>query len=344
MHDVIGSRLLQVPAPQIDAAWARDTAAEHFGVVARVQPLSSERDCNFLLETGTEQLLLKVANEAEDPTALDAQTAVLEHIATGDPQLPVPRVRRTKTGKWSARVGPHTVRLLDFLPGRAVSSVPRSASQRHSIGVMLARLDRALRDFSHRGADRAILWDLSRAAELAPLLQSIDDPERRARATRYLDDFAEHTLPVLPSLRRQAIHNDFNPHNLLVAADDPCGIAGIIDFGDMVRGPLVNDLAVAAAYHVSEDGHPLAHALDVIKAYHSTHPLTGEELDVLFDLIVTRQVITVIITAWRAKLYPENSAYILRNVPTAWRGLDRFGALTRGEASRMVRAACEVRI
>jgi 4-aminobutyrate aminotransferase-like enzyme/Ser/Thr protein kinase RdoA (MazF antagonist) len=334
------SHLLQVPAPKIDADRAPEIAAEYFGVVARAHALSSERDCNFLLDTGTEQLLLKIANEAEDPTAIEAQTAVLEHIASRDPELPVPGVRRTKSGDWSAQMGPHKVRLLDFLPGTALSSVPRSASQRQSIGALLARLDSALSDFVHPGAERAILWDLSRAIELAPLLPSIEDPAQRARATRYLDDFAKHALPVLPRLRAQTIHNDFNPHNLLVAADDPHRISGIIDFGDMVRGPLINDLAVAAAYHVSEDGHPLAQVLDVVKAYHAINPLTAEELDVLFDLILTRQVITVIITAWRATLHPHNAAYILRNAPTAWRGLDRIGAVNRAEAQKMLHDAC----
>ena len=42
-------------------------------------------------------------------------------------------------------------------------------------------------------------------------------------------------------------------------------------------------------------------------------PLQAAELDILFDLIATRMVLTVAITGWRAARYPENAAYILRN-------------------------------
>jgi Ser/Thr protein kinase RdoA (MazF antagonist) len=172
------------------------------------------------------------------------------------------------------------------------------------------------------------------------MLHYIADRKRRAQATRVLNRFASHALPVLPNLRAQVLHNDFNPHNLLVDADAPDRISGIIDFGDMVRGPLVNDLAVAAAYHVSSDGHPLSQVVDLVTAYHSINPLRQEEVDVLFDLIAARQAITVIITAWRTALHPENASYILRNAPTAWHGLDRFSTLPRSEARSVLRAAC----
>jgi hydroxylysine kinase len=341
--------LLEVPPPSIDVTTAEAVAVEHFGVAGRATKLSSERDCNFLLTTHTEQLLLKIANSAEEPAALDAQTAVLMHIADKDPGLPVPRARRTTSGELSARLrgadqGPFIVRLLDFLPGQPLNGVQRSVIQRRSIGAMLARLDRALHDFSHRGAERPLLWDISRAGELDVLLPHIADPARRAQAARFLDGFVSHAMPVLQGLRLQVIHNDFNPHNLLVDPLDPDRIAGIIDFGDMVHGPLINDLAVAAAYHVPVDGHPLAQVADIVAAYHMIHPLRIEELDILFDLITARQVATVLITAWRAALHPDNSQYILRNAPGAWQGLERFGTLPRREVRHILRAACGMKI
>jgi hydroxylysine kinase len=339
------ARLLEVPPPALDVVAAEAIAAEYFDVLGRVTQLSSERDCNFLLTTDTEQLLLKIANPAESGNAVAAQTAALLHIAARDPGLPVPRIRRTKTGALAARLHradeePLIVRLLEFLPGQPLNGAQPSAIQRRGIATMLARLDRALEDFSHAGAERALLWDISRADELRVLLPHIADPVRRDLAARCLDSFVSHALPVLGGLRSQVLHNDFNPHNLLVDAGDPSRITGIIDFGDMVRGPLINDLAVAAAYHVPVDGHPLAEIVDIVTAYHTINPLQPNEVDVLFDLVAARQAATVTITAWRATLHPENSNYILRNAPTAWHGLQRLATLPRREAQYSLRAAC----
>ena len=341
------ARLLEVPPPSIDVAAAEAIAAEHFGAVGRATQLASERDCNFLLTTGTEtaRLLLKIANPAESANAVAAQTAALLHIAARDPELPVPRIHRTKGGELAARAlhgdaEPLIVRLLDFLPDQALIGTQRSAIQRRGIGTMLGRLDRALEGFSHVGAARPLLWDIARAGELAVLLPHIADLVRRDLAARCLDGFVSHALPALGRLRSQVIHNDFNPHNLLVDAGDPSRITGIIDFGDMVRGPRVIDLAVAAAYHVPVDGNPLAEIIDLVTAYHSVNPLQPHEVDILFDLAIARQIATVTITAWRATLHPENSQYILRNAPSAWHGLQRLTALPRREAQHTLRAAC----
>ncbi len=43
-------------------------------------------------------------------------------------------------------------------------------------------------------------------------------------------------MPQLAGLRHQVIHNDLNLHNVLVDPKDGARVAGVIDFGDMVRG------------------------------------------------------------------------------------------------------------
>ncbi|MEE4417602.1 phosphotransferase, partial [Klebsiella pneumoniae] len=72
--------------------------------------------------------------------------------------------------------------------------------------------------------------------------------ERRKLVSDVLAEFARTVPGVRSSLKTQIIHNDFNLHNILVDPAEPLEIAGIIDFGDMVFAPRVNDLAVALAY------------------------------------------------------------------------------------------------
>ena len=341
---VQAAALLDHPPPRVSAADAIALAAEYYGVVGRATQLSAERDCNFRLLTADGALLLKISNPAEDLAAIEAQTDALLHIAERDPTLPVPRVLRTLVGEavlaWPRPTGVLQVRLLSYLPGQPLHLAPASASQRRSVGHSLARLARALQDFDHPGARRPLLWDSTRAGDLTVLLPYIGDPARRALATRFLAAFETHAAPRLPTFRAQVLHNDFNPHNLLVDPNAPDRLAGIIDFGDMVRAATVNDLAVTAAYGVAADGHPLAHAMDLVAAYHAVNPLLPEEIDVLFDLIAVRQVVSVTVNTWLAQRRPENRDYILRNSQAAWHGLERFASIDRVAAQSLFRTAC----
>ncbi|MBQ0818729.1 phosphotransferase, partial [Microvirga sp. HBU67558] len=82
---------------------------------------------------------------------------------------------------------------------------------------------------------------MKHAHRLRPLLVHVEDLRRRALVERFLDRFEQFVLPAMPNLRTQVIHNDLNPHNVLVAERDHDHVTGVIDFGDAVLAPLVND-------------------------------------------------------------------------------------------------------
>jgi hydroxylysine kinase len=338
-----GAQLDRLP-PAVSVGEAAAMAAMHFGIEGVATRLSAERDSNFRIAADDSVRLLKVSNAGEATEAVAAQTEALLHIAARDPALPVPRVIPTLQGqlvlRWDGPEGVLSVRLLSYLQGTPLYRMQRSAAQRRSIGAALARLTVALRGFDHPGAHRPLLWDSTHAGDLAVLLPHIADADGRALAARFLAAFEVHAVPRLPELRTQVLHNDFNPHNLLVREDDPEQLVGIIDFGDMVKAAMVNDLAVACAYDVPVEGHPLDHAVDLVSAYHGVNPLLPEEIDVLFDLIAVRQVVSVIINTWRSERYPENRDYILRNSAAAWHGLERFDGVDRAAAQSRFRAAC----
>lgn len=114
----------------------------------------------------------------------------------------------------------------------------------------LARLDIALSGFDHPAGALQLPWDIQRADSARGLLVDVADDARRALVHGALDRFEHDAKPVLHALPTQPIHNDFNSYNLLVDANDTDRIAAVLDFGDMVRAPTVDDLAVAAAYQI----------------------------------------------------------------------------------------------
>ena len=334
--------VLDAPPPPASAAEAENLARDHFGLDARAKVLTGERDRNFHLQAADgAEYVLKVVHPAEDPAVTDFQNRALLHLAAADPALPLPRVHPPLAVPWAVPGQPERlVRVYSWLPGRPLHMAAPSNAQRQALGRLLARVDLALQGFSHPAQDHVLLWDIQHALRVRPLLAEIRDPTRRALPERLLEGFERHAVPLLRGLRRQVIHNDFNPHNVLANAKDDARIAGVIDFGDMVHAPLVQDLATACAYHVQPEGHPLQGPAEIAAAFHAVCPLQSEELDVLFDLMVARGVISVAISGWRAERQPDNAPYILRNFPRAWAGLERLAAIPREEARAFFHAAC----
>ena len=242
------------PAFEIEAA--RQILRTGFGVEAPLTPLAGERDQNFRADTRDgPRFLLKISNPADGRDVLEMQAAALRHIGQVDPDLPVMRALPAATGEpWVEITGPEgrtfPVRLFTFLPGRVTATAALTTPAIRSFGQVTARLGRALRGFIHPAADYEILWDLTHALKLRPLLTHLSGEARRAQVARVLDRFETRVAPALPGLRAQVIHADMSLDNVLFDGDSR--ISGIVDFGDMTHAPLVCDLAVAIVQPAQE--------------------------------------------------------------------------------------------
>jgi Ser/Thr protein kinase RdoA (MazF antagonist) len=333
-------------ASAIPESRAEALAAEHYGLPVTARRLDSERDQNFRLRTTDgRDYVLKIANPAEERSVTTLQTEVLRHVASRDPSLPIPRIFPALSGAVELAIAlddgsTRIVRLLSFLAGTPMHQVPSSSALRRDLGQCAARLARSMRDFHHPGAHHKLLWDIQHAADLRPLIGTVPTGQRE-QVERFLDGFETHAVPVLAELPKQALHNDLNPHNVVVEPTDHERIAGIIDFGDLTSTARVNDLAIACAYQVEDRDDPLAPALELVAAYHAVSPLEPRERAILFDLIATRMVMTIVISNIRAARYPQNSAYILRNNKQASARLARIARLSRADAQAMIERACQ---
>jgi hydroxylysine kinase len=189
-----------------------------------------------------------------------------------------------------------------------------------------------MRNGGHVTSSQRGLWNVARADRLAHLVDEIVGDARRRIVRRFMDRFVSDLLPRLAGMRAQVIHNDFNLYNGLVAADDPDRVTGIIDFGDIIHAPLVGEVATGASYQMAEAADPLAAAAEFIGAYHAILPLLPEEQEIVADLVTTRHLITVLISEWRSRRYPENHGYIMRHNPASWDALRLMADLSRESA------------
>jgi Ser/Thr protein kinase RdoA (MazF antagonist) len=348
----IAAAALSTAAPGLAPDEVAALVSRLYGIHGSVKPLAGERDQNCCVETadGT-RYVVKISNPSESVSVVDFQIAALEHIARVSPDLPVPRVVRTLVGRTRDTVTlaggvKATVRMLTYLDGIQIRETPRTAAQRRAMGTFLAKLNLALRDFSHPSATHDLLWNVSAAHRLTAKFDAIDDVPRRALVESFMKRFTDQVLPRLSSVRAQVIHNDYHLYNVLVAPDNHERIMGIIDFGDMLHAPLVGEVGTAAAFHMIGNADPFEGPAQFVGAYHATLPLADIEQEIVADLMATRHLITALISEWRAKRYPENRAYIMRHNPAAWEALSQMADLSRNEMrDRLlaeVREVCEV--
>ena len=317
---------------------ARQVLRDTFGVDGSLRPLAGERDENFRVDTpGGSSFLLKISNPADGGQVADMQAAALAHIQRVDPGLPVMRTVPTSGGDaWAEVPGPdgrfYPVRLFTFLPGHVADREALTSRAIWSFGQATARLGRALRGFFHPAADYDILWDITNALKLRPLLGHVPEPERKAQVGRVLDRFETRVAPVLPALRAQVIHSDLSLDNVLV--DDDLQVSGILDFGDMTHAPLVCDLAIAVADVLLGRADAISAAEVLIRGYASVTPLEDQEAELLADLVAARLATEVTVSAWRRQTYPDNAAYSESGEPGARAFLDSLEATGLDEAGR----------
>ena len=338
--------VLTEAAPRFSAAGATAALLQHFGIDGTLETIDSERDQNFHVRAASgEQFVLKVANSAEDTGVTDLQNQALRHIEQADPDFPVPRLHKTLDGELSATAvaddgREHVLRLLSWLDGTPLRFVSDARDVAAPMGHCLARLDRALQGFEHPSEDYSLLWDIKRAGSLTGLLDNIEDLGLRDTCAGLLAHFATSISPALQEMRWQFIHNDLNPGNVLVERGSINTLAGVIDFGDAVRSPLIIDVAVATAYLCQADEDPFADVVQFLAAYTSDLPLLQQEIEVLCDLILMRNVLTILIANWRAARFPENRDYILRSEEKARNTIIRINALSRQSVAERFLDAC----
>lgn len=321
-----------------------------YGIPSRCSRISCERDELFQVTSlEGQKFILRLSNPADDPSTIDMQIQALAWIAKTAPALPVPALIPFKSGEsaLALEVGGNPSRIVwmtSFLDGTALPKTQATSVQLRNIGTVLAQLGLGLQGYDHKGAHRILAWDLQQAAacrEMLPPNGTSPDAKPWDLVRQGFDYFDEVVCHRLANLRRQVIHADFNPHNILMAISNTDLVAGILDFGDMVSTQLVSDIAIAASYHTDGE-HPLDKVVELLKAYNAVLPLMIEEVDLLYDLIITRLCTAIAITEFRARLYPANRDYILKNTGTAWRGLERLVGVSRPEAIAILRNACHL--
>jgi Ser/Thr protein kinase RdoA (MazF antagonist) len=336
--------------PKFTTDEASQLARELFGLDGQADRLPSDRDQNFSLTTATgERAVLKIANGLEERTLLEAQQRALVHLAASSELFP--RVHSTLDGRTLAEViardgKRHYAWLISLRPGRPLGELPHhSDALLEDLGRQAGELDRRLADFDDPAIHRQLVWDLANGLETVDRYRElIDDPPVRRWVDGVVVRFQSDVSPLLPGLRRSAIHNDLNDYNLLVETSGDVGerhqrLSGIVDFGDLVWSWTVGDLAILLAYAMLGKEDPLAVAGRIVGGYHRVWPLEEAEVAALFGLTCLRLATSICMAAEQHRRRPDDHYLVISQEPIR-RLLPRLEQVSWGLATATFRAAC----
>ncbi|MFN3636250.1 MAG: phosphotransferase, partial [Rhizobium rhizophilum] len=187
------SALLQrteLPRPNVSLADARFIFNEFYGFSGPIRELGSQQDRNFLIDTGTERLVLKVTRAEYPHHELQAQNLAMDHLRSLNIGLRIPEPIAALTGDYIPQIEldgeRYWVRLLSYLDGQPLTRQKYLSPEIvAALGDVVARVASGLKDFRHFGLERELQWDLRRAGPVAlHLLKSITDQKQRDRIAK----------------------------------------------------------------------------------------------------------------------------------------------------------------
>lgn len=307
------------PERQVEAELQRQ-----YELAGELRRIPTEKDDTFRLATDSRRFLVKIAPATETAPIVNLQSAVMLYLEKSRPAIPAQRLIRGVRGQVESTVvdrqgTARIMRVMSYLDGDLLSSTTPSTTQLHKVGATLARLDAGLSTFRHPAESRSLIWDLKNFLHMRPLLDLVNDRDDLTMATWVFDQFEAVVAPRLDALQTQMIHGDFSPFNVLVDPASDEFVTGIIDFGDVVRSPLVFELAVAVANQIGlDDRRPWSSALEVVRGYRAIRPMPEGDVALLAIAGPARLLLRALIFGWRAALHPHTRDYGLSHSARDW--------------------------
>ena len=323
---------------------ASDMAISLYKIDGKLSHLPGYIDFNFKIETTGRCYILKISRPNSDIDYLKYQQELLQYLSIEKARKNVPEPITDIHGNYVSEVrdrkgGLRIVRLLSWIEGRLWSSVnPQKKELLISLGTLAGSLTNDFQGFEHKIAHYKFDWDIAQADWTFEHLQLFSEDDQKLIKPFQVD--FEQVKPLLDGLRKAIVHNDVNDYNILVSNDllNP-QTSAIIDYGDALYTPVINDLAIAIAYAIMFKPDALATAILVAEGYHKSFPLQENELSVLYNLVAMRLVIILTKAAINKKIEPDNK-YLLISEKPALEALRQWQYIDKNLAYFSFRKAC----
>lgn len=287
---------------RIQYFWFRLVRFHFIGSLYSLAPLPTHTHSNIknpiIPNAWPHGYVLKIINslDTKKVNLADAVTQVMLFLRQQG--IDCPRPVMNIFGKYHSieRIGEtsHLVRLNEFLPGRTFYEVLKTKHLYYQVGEFIARIDTALKHFTHDAYENyRSLWMLESAPQLPKYLYAVNDTKRQQLVHDVLAAFNKHIIDCKQRFAQGVIHGDFNEQNIIVtkisADSNEFRVSGVIDFGDTCHSLYVFDLGTTIAYMLIQSSE-LDTAGYVIAGYQELRTIPDIERKVLK---VNNSVLTV---------------------------------------------------
>ena len=343
---------------------ARALARHLFGIDGDASPLPGEIDWNYRVAGSGGDFVLKLGPVARRPV-FELISGAVAHLrgsavegsvprpvpvrASGTEEAPsCPAVRNAgaegtrphpAVAAFDHRGAPHVASVCTYVAGIPLADLrPRAMPVLESLGALLAELDGALADFDHPALARDFPWRMESAPETVRARLG-DLAADRELVSATLDRALRRLRPLRGDLPVSVIHNDANDHNVIVRPSlRGTRLAGLIDFGDVVRGWRVAEVAIAATYAMLGLPDPLEAACAAVRGYASVARLDHAECAAIVPMVALRLCTSVCVQAGEMRRQPDN-AYLAVSQAPAWELLGLLAHADWRVAEFRIRAA-----
>jgi len=278
--------------------------------------LNSERDKNYLIKVNKKSLyVLKISNPLESKNFLEMQDFLLTNLnSRASIKDFIPKKIHSTLNIYKDEIGRSCyVRILSYIEGQIYAKSKSSKELELSLGSLLGNLSKELQNLGHASSFRKFEWDPSSI----DWIKKDTNLFKGKRKTIIKNNFQEYKYFVKKNknnLLFSLTHGDANNYNLVVKNNK---VIGLLDFGDMIFAPTINDLAITLSYALMNKSDLYSPLKNIILSYHNIFSITFDEFFSLMSLVKSRLTITVIMAAKQRKKFPNNT-YLGISEKDAW--------------------------
>ena len=333
--------------------------------VSQCSTLVSYDDLNFVVEATlenepqqqTRKFVLKVLNRRDSlhVPLVEGMNSMMAFLH--DQGLPCPVSLRGRNGdqvilhglphpNYKAEPGSsdlpmYAVRLLSYLPGTVLNSLPRQLEIYFKVGKFLGVLSRHLENFPPNPAiqTRDFTWALTHVLDCKSRVSVIKETEEKKQLVLdVLNAYEKKVVPTFQSLPRTYIHGDLNDYNILLEKvdGDDYEISGLLDYGDVVYSYRVCDIAIAMAYACIGKEDLFSLPGSILAGYQSSFPLSDAEFDLLYYLMIARMAQSATMGSYAYAQNPDE--YLLVHAAPAWKTMARLWEIPKHEVEEKWKA------
>ncbi|MDH6425252.1 4-aminobutyrate aminotransferase-like enzyme/Ser/Thr protein kinase RdoA (MazF antagonist) [Aurantimicrobium minutum] len=303
----------ELPSPTLPDSEVVELVQKYFGVATTASSLGSQQDQNFVLRlahSGDVLGVLKLSNPAFSEAEIQMQDEAAAHLA-GKIDLRIPSIVEGEQGAmsamWETSQGHIHARVIKFIPGtNFMGSDYLSPQAIARMGEIAGLVSTGLADFSHPASGRVLQWDLRYAEKVIDqLLSEEPDADVVSLVQRAVDVTAPIMATVGPSLPQQMGHFDITDDNIM-CPDKHSVPDAVLDFGDVAKSWAVGEIATTVSCMLHHDGVSPVSVLPAIKAFHALRPLSEDEIEALWPLVIQRGAVLVLSGRQQSRIDEHN--------------------------------------